>query len=121
MTTEHIHHVLEVLNKISFPGYVFHAQRSDDRVYIYASWKQADNFRPGSTVNEIQFSRRWLIRPEASTSEIVQTALKCVLTAMEHEVREQFLYRGRAIFGPHHDVDALWEIAGHMEPVENAT
>lgn len=42
-----------------------------------------------------------------TVSELVQTALKAVLTAVEHEVREQFLYRGRAIFNPHCDVEEL--------------
>lgn len=118
MTTEHLHHVLEVLNKVQSPGFIFHAHNSHDRVYLFASFAQTDNFNP-SGLKEVQFTRRWLIRPDASTSEIVQTALKCVLTALEHEAREQFLYRDRAVFGPHHDVDALWEISGHMEPVTN--
>ncbi len=51
--------------------------------------------------------RKWVISPHATKSEIVQTALKAVLTAEEHEAREHFKYRGRAIFGPHYDVDFL--------------
>jgi hypothetical protein len=30
---------------------------------------------------------------------------------LEHEAREQFKYRGRAVFGPHMDVDELWKLA----------
>jgi hypothetical protein len=40
-------------------------------------------------------------------SEIVSTALKAVLTAEEHEAREQFQYKSKTIFGPHFDVDKL--------------
>ena len=40
-------------------------------------------------------------------SEVIQTAFKAVLTAMEHEVREKFHYKGKPIFGPHYHVDAL--------------
>nr|WP_315206420.1 hypothetical protein [uncultured Albidiferax sp.] len=40
-------------------------------------------------------------------SEVVQTALKCVLTSLEHEARENFKYKGAPIFGPHFDVDDL--------------
>jgi hypothetical protein len=40
----------------------------------------------------------------------VRTALKAVLTAEEHEARERFLFRGRAIFGPNIDVDGLREV-----------
>ena len=49
---------------------------------------------------------------EATRSEVVQTALKCVLTSVEHEARESFTYRGRAIFGPHLDVDVLHSLLG---------
>lgn len=55
--------------------------------------------------------RKWLLSPHMMKSEIIQTALKAILTAVEHEAREAFLYRGRAIFGPHFDVDQLWEIS----------
>ena len=55
--------------------------------------------------------RKWMLSPHMVKSEVVQTAFKAVLTAAEHEARERFLYRGRAIFGPHYDVDRLWEMA----------
>ncbi len=57
-----------------------------------------------------QHGRKWYLSPHMTRSEIVQTALKAVLTAEEHEIRERFKYRGRRIFGPHFDVDALFEI-----------
>ena len=66
---------------------------------------------------EKQFTRRWLLSPEMVKSEVVQTVFKCVMTSMEHRVRELFKYRGRAVFGPHYDVDALWMICdeGHLD------
>jgi hypothetical protein len=51
--------------------------------------------------------RKWWLSPHMTKSEIVQTAFKAVLTAVEHEARESFRYRGQAIFGPHFDVDQL--------------
>lgn len=53
--------------------------------------------------------RKWRLSTHMTRSEIVQTALLAVKTAEEHEVREHFLYRGRPIFGPHHNVDDLVE------------
>jgi hypothetical protein len=50
----------------------------------------------------------------------VQTALKAVLTAEEHEAREQFFYRGGAVFGPHINVDRLWTIADELDEREGA-
>ena len=55
-------------------------------------------------------SRKWLLSYHMTRSEIVQTALKAVLTAVEHEARERFLYRGQPIFGPHYNVDRLVDI-----------
>ena len=43
--------------------------------------------------------------------EGVQTALLAVLTAVEHEARERFTYKGQAVFGPHFDVEALAQLA----------
>lgn len=57
------------------------------------------------------YGRWWRLSYHMVKGEIVQTALKAVLTALEHEAREEFLYRDRAVFGPHLDIDALWEIA----------
>lgn len=54
--------------------------------------------------------RKWRLSPHMTRSEIVQTALKAVLTAEEHEVRERFKYRGQPIFDPHYDVDELWHL-----------
>lgn len=59
--------------------------------------------------------RKWRLSYHMTKSEIVQTAFKAVLAAVEHETREQFLYRGAAIFGPHYDVDHLHDICSVLE------
>ena len=64
---------------------------------------------------EKQKTRKWYISPYATTSEIVQTAFKCILTSMEHRTREMFLYKGKRIFGPHYDVDKLHELCKSKE------
>lgn len=51
--------------------------------------------------------RKWLLSEHMTRSEIVQTAWKAVLTAVEHEAREAFTYRGKPIFGPHFNVEFL--------------
>lgn len=61
-------------------------------------------------------SRKWYVSQHSTRSEVVQTCLKAVLTAEEHEAREKFLYRGRALFGPHLHVDELLEIAECLDP-----
>ena len=60
----------------------------------------------------VWFGRKWLLSPHMTRSEVVSTAFKAIMTAIEHETREQFLYQGRAIYDPHYDVDSLWDLRG---------
>ena len=54
--------------------------------------------------------RKWLLSQHMTKSELVQTAFKAVMTAEEHEAREEFRYSNAAIFGPHFDVDRLVDL-----------
>jgi hypothetical protein len=71
-----------------------------------------------SGADENWTGRKWRITPHMSDSEIVQTALKAVLAAEEHEARERFMYRGRAVYGPHLDVEQLWHLAGKTDALD---
>lgn len=75
---------------------------------------------PNNTTGTLESwsGRKWCISCHMTKSEVVLTALKAVLTAEEHEAREQFLYRGKAIFGPHLDVDCLFEQAEKLDARE---
>jgi hypothetical protein len=94
----------EVLPHIDFMGWAFHLGGTGARTWLQASFEA-----PCATTGQMkrQFTRKWYISAAATRSEIVRTALKLVLTAIEHEVRERFTWRGQAIFGPHIDVEAL--------------
>lgn len=100
-----------ILKDVFFPGYLFEVIESD-RLYLQASFC-APCANTGAMT--LQYTRKWYVSGEATRSEVVQTALKCVLTSVEHEARENFKYRGRPIFGPHFDVDKLYAIAAHEE------
>lgn len=99
----------DVLLQCSFPGFTFFIDFVMGRFYLQGTYREADTV---TGVEEQQFTRKWLISPHMTKSEIVQTAFKCILTSMEHRTREWFTYRGKAIFGPHFNVDALHQIAG---------
>lgn len=64
---------------------------------------------------EKQMTRRWPLSPHMVKSEVVATCFKCCMTSMEHRARETFTYRGRRIYGPHFDVEALWGIASKVD------
>lgn len=47
--------------------------------------------------------------------QIVRAAFAMILSYEEHETREGFLWRGRAVFGPHQSVESLWAISGERK------
>lgn len=51
--------------------------------------------------------RKWMLSRWMVKSEIVRTAFKVVMTAVEHETCENFKYKGNAIYDPHMDVEML--------------
>lgn len=54
--------------------------------------------------------RKWWLSEHMTDGEIVQTALMACLAASEHEIREQFKYRGESIFDHHYDIERLVEL-----------
>lgn len=60
-------------------------------------------------------SRKWMLSPHMTEGEVVQTALKAVLTAVEHEAREKFRYKGVALFQPHLPIAVMMERASEEE------
>lgn len=114
-----INELKEVLSRVSFPGYTFHVV-GDFALDNGPTYLQARFFAPCSVAGDIQpqNTRKWHLSKHMTRSEVIQTALKCVLTSVEHEAREQFKYRGHVIFGPHFDVERLVEMrkADLMDP-----
>ena len=51
----------------------------------------------------------------ATDSELVQTVFGLYKGYFEHEARESFQWRGRRVFGPHMDVNAVWEVARRID------
>lgn len=96
-----------VMGELEYKDWVFHIGEDGDRCFLQVRFTALD-----VETMEVswQSGRKWWISPHMTKSEVVQTALKAVLTAEEHEAREQFRYGGQRIFGPHIDVDVLWRV-----------
>ena len=54
--------------------------------------------------------RKWLLSEHMTDGEIVQTSFLATMTAVEHEARELFTYKGRSILDPHYDIEKLVEL-----------
>lgn len=104
----------DVVSRIKHPLFQFSVVQRGSDPYLQVSFLAMDHM---SQAEGIMKGRKWLLSSHMTPSEIVQTALKAVLTAMEHEAREDFTYRSRAIFAPHFDVEQLVELvdSGHTD------
>jgi hypothetical protein len=59
----------------------------------------------------VKRSRKWRMSETITKSELIHTVFMAVMNAMEQEVREQFVYRGRAIFSSSLNVESLHRIS----------
>ncbi len=101
MTAQHARAILEY---VRYKDWTFVVGDEPD-FYLQVRFRAGDT--AGGAVSEWS-GRKWRLSGHMTKSEVVQTALKAVLTAEEHEAREKFLYQGRAVYGPHVSVDELW-------------
>lgn len=101
------------LKDVKYKDWDFNIRYDGDRLYLQISFWERDNTNPLSSEKMLQTSRKWMLSPHMTKSEVVQTTLKAVLTAEEHETREKFTYKNRAIFGPHFDVDIMADLCGN--------
>lgn len=58
---------------------------------------------------------KFYISDYACKQEVVRTCYKAYKGFILHELQEKFMYRGKAIYGPHIDPDALWEVADKIQ------
>lgn len=87
-----------LLGEVSFPGGSFDVEEIAEG-FLVRFGCVARCVETGG--EHVLFGRKWHLARTAGESEVVRTALKAVLTWQEHEVREQFRYRGKGVFSPH--------------------
>jgi len=90
--------IAALVAEIEYKDWSIRALPHHGTLYLRVSFERGDQLHVG---------RRWPLSLHMTKSEIVQTALLAVLTAEEHETREAFHFRGRAVFGPHFDCELL--------------
>jgi len=95
-----------VLEQCSFPGYAFLLTTIGDEFRLELTYEEADVY--GGELST-QTTRPWLISPEATESQVIQTLFKAILTSMEHRVRENFHWMGKPVLMPHLDLREIWK------------
>lgn len=110
------HEMEQVLSLVRYKNWQFHVEERGEHLYMQARFPDPDLV---TGVLETQHGRKWILSKHMTRSEVVTTAFKAVLTAEEHEVRERFRYRGRMVFGPHFNVEALYDAAKRLDLRDN--
>lgn len=97
----------DLLERIRYKDWRFQVRAKNGVLFLQLRWESVCCV---TGERSWQTSRKWMLSHHMTDSEVVQTALLAVLTAEEHEAREQFRYDGAAVFGPHYDVRALAKV-----------
>lgn len=93
---------VNIVNDLSMPGGGFNIGVIDQGFFV-------------QFVSGEQHGRKWYVSKHSTESEVVMTALMAAIAFAEHEVREQFRYKGKNIFHPHPSIDALLGVAEQRE------
>lgn len=100
--------ITRIIDQIAYPGLkielaveVEHSRRSSLRVTC-----------PDGTCNvtgkPLPWNGRWWrLSYHMTDTEVVLTAFKAILTALEHEAREKFTFKGQAVLDSHIDINEL--------------
>lgn len=106
----------EIVSQCSFGDWKIEVHIDGHRPYMQV---HVIDGRDSETGQPLEWTgRKWMLSPFMCKNEIVTTAFKAVMTAMEHEIRENFRYRGVAIFNPHVDPDALVDFVGNRANIQ---
>ena len=97
--------VFRLIESIEFQDMHFDVLEEKGRVFLQGWYMERDTV---TDKLETQRTRKWLIEPTMTESQIVSTCFALCMASMEHRTREWFKWRGRAIFFPHFDVGELW-------------
>ena len=107
-----------VLGRIVYPGFSFELGHKGGEPFLRIHCAGICN----TTGAPLAWNgRKWMLSRHMTVSEVVQTAFKAVMTALEHEARENFKYRGAAIFGPHFNVERLVALANDPDAFDERT
>lgn len=97
----------QILFQCAYPGVRFEVTTEWNRAFLRVAQDQEED--------SVMYGRKWRLSDHMTKSEIVQTAFLAIKTWEEHETREKFTYKGKAIFGPHLDVEVLHQTADYLD------
>lgn len=95
----------DLLRAITYPGLTFVVEPEPGRYFLRVS---CDNGTCNDTGEPLAWKgRKWPLSVHMTDGEVVQTAFLALMTALEHEAREQFKFCGVPVMSPHYDIYKL--------------
>jgi hypothetical protein len=107
----------EVLDNTSYKDGYGLLLAKDKRDPLGRWYFQVQCVRPDSYTSQLGLGRggKGYLSPHMTVSELTRLLLGLFLSYEEHEAREFFRWRGRAVYGPHIQVEALHRIADELD------
>jgi len=103
--------IKDLVDDVKFNDWAFLIKTNRDNTpYLQIKFLAPGSFTDSDEL-ELQSCRKWQLSYFMCDEEIVSTAFKAMLAAVEHEAREQFTWRGEAIYRPHYDIYALHKLS----------
>lgn len=103
-----IEQIKDLVSRCTFEDWNLEVRMDGDRPYLQV---HVLNGKDADTGERLEWTgRKWQLSHHMVPNEVVMTAFKAVMGAMEHEIRELFRYKGVPIFNPHLDPDLMVEL-----------
>ncbi len=111
--------VQDIVSEITYkPGYRLLVRYDTESIALTSRvYLQVECNRPDAITGEPGTGRggKYYLSEHMVLSEVVRIAFKLFFAYEEHECREFFKWRDRAVFGPHISVEALFDAATQLE------
>ena len=103
--------IQKLVGEVKFNDWNFLVKTNQDGTpYLQIKFLAPGSFSDSDEL-EMQSCRKWQLSYHMCDEELNSTAFKAMLAAVEHEAREQFHWRGEAIYRPHYDIYALHKLS----------
>lgn len=105
--------IQNIVANLSIGDMTFLIKRDGERPYLQVYCSRGIDTKTGNMTSWT--SRKWMLSYHMTVTEVVRTAYKAYITALEHEAAEVFQYKGQSIYSPHFDVEKLVTVCENGE------
>lgn len=97
--------LMTVVSRIQFPGVHVELEHKEHGLALRVHCPNGVCAVTGEAAPWV--GRAWPVSLGITNGDLVQTAFKAILTALEHEARELFTFQGERVMDPHRDMPLI--------------